>query len=237
MIATWKRKEQDHLGVYCEQMGLAWRQANTQFMARQATLKLDKDFKDLDDEGTEDPRQADRVEQRLDIKRTGLQNANDTLVTAMFESFAGAAEFDFIASLPYVVARSLPPHYGAIVDADLEHWHRQPFGIILHELIKARRTTQGPSSQVHALFGMVSTTVSIVEYGETIAPWFHEARQQNHLSAESLLSATEAQAFVSFIRQCAHDSTLPTEHRGIQVTKRYLPTFWLIPKLTLPLSI
>ena len=122
-------------------MGLPWRQANTQFMARQATLKLDKDFKDLDDEGTEDPRQADRVEQRLDIKRTGLQNANDTLVTAMFESFAGAAEFDFIASLPYVVARSLPPHYGAIVDADLEHWHRQPFGIILHELIKARRTT------------------------------------------------------------------------------------------------
>ncbi len=85
----------------------------------------------------------------------------------------------------------------------------------MNELIKARRTTQGPSSQVHALFGMVSTTVSIVEYGETIAPWLHEARQQNHLSTESLLSATEAQAFVSFIRQCAHDSTLPTEHRGI----------------------
>ena len=88
------------------------------------------------------------------------------------------------------------------------------FGILLHELIKARRTTQGPSSQVHALFGTVST-ISIVEYGEVIAPWFHEARQQNHPSAESLLSATEAQAFVSFIRQCAHDSTLPTEHRGI----------------------
>jgi hypothetical protein len=101
-------------------MVLAWRQVNTQFMARQTTLKLDKDFKDLDDEGNEDPRQADRLEQCLDIKRTGLQNANDTLV---------------ITLLSYVVARSLPPHYGAIVDADLEHWHRQPFGIILHELI------------------------------------------------------------------------------------------------------
>ena len=47
-----------------------------------------------------------------------------------------------------------------------------------------------------------------------IAPWFHETRQQNHLSAESLLSVTETQTFVSFIRQCVHDSTLPTEHRG-----------------------
>ena len=133
----------------------------------------------------------------------------------MFESIAGASEFDFINSLPYFVEHSLPPHYGAIVDADLEHWQRQPFGILLHELIKARRTTQGPSSQVHALFGIVSTTISIVEYDEVIDPWFHETRQQNHPSAESLLSATESQSFVSFIRQCAHDSTLPTEHRDI----------------------
>ena len=133
----------------------------------------------------------------------------------MFESFAGASEFDFINSLPYFVEHSLPPHYGAIVDADLEHWQRQPFVILLHELIKTRRTTQGLSSEVHTLFDIVFTTISIVEYDEVIDPWFHETRQQNHPSAESLLSATEAQAFVSFIRQCAHDSTLPTEHRGI----------------------
>ena len=79
MIYTWKRKEQDHHGVYCEQMGLDWRQTNSQFMARQTTLKLDKDFKDLDEEDTEDPRQTDRVEQRMDMKRTDLQNTNDTL--------------------------------------------------------------------------------------------------------------------------------------------------------------
>ena len=79
MIATWKRKEQDHHGVYYEQMGLAWRQTNSQFMTRQTTLKLDKDFKDLDEEDTEDPRQTDRVKQRMDMKRTDLQNTNDTL--------------------------------------------------------------------------------------------------------------------------------------------------------------
>ena len=53
MIATWKRKEQDHHGVYYEQRGLAWRQTNSQFMTRQTTLKLDKDFKVLDEVGTE----------------------------------------------------------------------------------------------------------------------------------------------------------------------------------------
>ena len=34
-------------------MGLAWRQTNSQFMTRQTTLKLDKDFKVLDEVGTE----------------------------------------------------------------------------------------------------------------------------------------------------------------------------------------
>ena len=140
MIATWKRKEQDHHGVYYEQMGLAWRETNSQFMTHQVTLKLDKDLKDLDEEGTEDPRQADRVDQSMDIKSTGLQNTNDTLVTVMFESFADATEFDFINSLPYFVEYSLPPHYGAIVDVDLEHWQHQPFGILFHELIKDRHT-------------------------------------------------------------------------------------------------
>jgi len=102
-----------------------------------------------------------------------------------------------------------------IVGQDLDLWHRQPFGILLHELAKARRTAQGASSQVHALFGTVPTTFSIIEYGKSLATWFHEARQQNNPSAEVLLSAIEAQAFVSFVRQCAHDATLPAEHRGI----------------------
>ena len=70
----------------------------------------------------------------MDIKRTGLQNANDTLRTAMFESLEGAPEFDFIHSQSYFVARSLPPYYGAIVDTDLDHWHLQPFGMLLSEL-------------------------------------------------------------------------------------------------------
>ena len=89
-------------------MGLAWRQTNSQFMAHQTTLKLDKDFKDLDEEDTEDPRQTDRVEQCMDIKHTDLQNTNDTLVTVMLESFVDATEFDFINSLPYFVERSPP---------------------------------------------------------------------------------------------------------------------------------
>ena len=72
MIATWKRKEQDHHGVYCEQMDLAWRQSNSQFTTRQPTLKLDKDFKDLDEEVAEDPRQADRLEQSMDNLKGGL---------------------------------------------------------------------------------------------------------------------------------------------------------------------
>ena len=55
----------------------------------------------------------------MDIKRTGLQNANETLTTVMFESFEGAPEFDFIHSQPYFVSHSLPPHYGAIVDTEL----------------------------------------------------------------------------------------------------------------------
>ena len=87
--------------------------------------------------------------------------------------------------------------------------------MLLSELVKARRTTQGVSSQVHTLFGTVPTNISIIEYGELLAPWFHNARQQNHPSAEALLSATEAQAFVSFVRQCAHDSTLPTDNHSI----------------------
>jgi hypothetical protein len=87
-------------------MGLAWRQGNSQFQARQVTLNLDKDYKDLDEEVTEDPHQTDRVEHHMDIKRTGLQNANDTLTTAMFESFEGTPEFDFIHSLSYFVTVS-----------------------------------------------------------------------------------------------------------------------------------
>jgi hypothetical protein len=55
----------------------------------------------------------------MDIKRTGLQNTNDTITTVMFDSFEGAPEFDFIHSHPYFVAHSLPLHYGAIVDAEL----------------------------------------------------------------------------------------------------------------------
>jgi len=62
MITTWQRKEQGNEDAHCRPMGLAWRQAMTQFSARQTVLKRDKDFKDLDEEGTEDPRQADRVE-------------------------------------------------------------------------------------------------------------------------------------------------------------------------------
>ena len=61
-------------------MGLAWRQANSQFQARPATFKLYKDCKDIDEDGTEDPRKANRVEHRMDIKRTGLQNANESEV-------------------------------------------------------------------------------------------------------------------------------------------------------------
>ena len=60
---------------------LTWRQANSQFQARQATLKLDKDHKDIDEDGTEDLRQADREEHRMDIKRIGLQIANESEVS------------------------------------------------------------------------------------------------------------------------------------------------------------
>ena len=62
-------------------MGLAWRQANSQFQARPATFKLDKDYKDIDEDGTEDLRQADREEHRMDIKRIGLQIANESEVS------------------------------------------------------------------------------------------------------------------------------------------------------------
>ncbi len=78
--------------------------------------------------------------------------------------------------------------------------------MILSEFVKSRHTTQGSSSQVDTLFGTVPTNISIIEYGELLAPWFHNVRQQNHPSTEALLSATEAQVFVSFVRQCAHDS-------------------------------
>ena len=64
-------------------------------------------------------------------------------------------------------------------------------------------------------FGTVPTNISIIEYGELLAPWFHNTSQQNHPSAEALLIDTEVQTFVSFVRQCAHDSTLPTEHHII----------------------
>jgi len=147
MILSWQKKEVGKEADYCAAMGLTSRQAETQFKARQVVLRLDKDFKDLDDDGTEDPRQSDRVEHRMDIKRTGLQNANDMLFTGMFEATADAPEFQFLHSLPFVAQRSLAPHYGAIVDEELDLWHRQPFGMLFHELAKARRTAQGASSQ------------------------------------------------------------------------------------------
>ena len=192
MIISCQKKEPGKEADYCHVMGLGWRQADTQFKARMVVLKLDKDFKDLDD-GSEDPRQPDRVEHRMDIKRTGLQNANDVLFTVMIDSIAEAPEFQFLHSLPFVTHRNQAPHYGAILDEDLDRWHRQPFGMLFHELAKDRRTTPGASAQQYASFGQVETHDSILEYGEAIAPWFQEQGQQNHASAPDLLSALRAQ--------------------------------------------
>ena len=56
----------------------------------------------------------------MDIKRTDLQNANDMLFTVMFEATADAQEFQFLHSLPFVAQRAHAPHYGAILDEELD---------------------------------------------------------------------------------------------------------------------
>ena len=112
------------------------------------------------------------------------------------------------------------------MDAELDHWHLQPFGILLSELVKARRTTQGAPSQVHALFGTVPTNISIIEYGELLAPWFHDASQQNRPKPSSALQRHR--------HLCLSFDSVPMIQLYLRIiaafTKRSLLTFWLTPK-------
>ena len=87
--------------------------------------------------------------------------------------------------------------------------------MILSEFVKSRRPTHGSSSQVDTLFGTVPTNISIIEYGELLAPWFHNVRQQNHPSTEVLLSVHRHRHLCLSFDSVPMILTVSTEHHSI----------------------